>query len=161
MEQYPVNQLRRLILKGGGAGGVLACALAAGLLRPTRAHAAEWNKAAFESKTLADALKHIGTDGAAESADILIKAPEVAENGAVIPIEVTCRIAGAQSIALLAEKNPFPLMAHAELANGTEGYLNTRFKMGQTSVVKVVVRAGGKHYIASREIKVTIGGCGG
>ena len=79
----------------------------------------------------------------------------------VIPIEVSCRIAGAESIALLAEKNPFPLMANAVLANGTEGHLNTRFKMGQTSVVKVVVKAGGKHYIASREIKVTIGGCGG
>ena len=156
-----MNQLRRLILKGGGAGGVLACALAAGLLRPSMAQAADWNKAAFESKNLADALKNIGADGAAESADILIKAPEIAENGAVIPIEVTSRIAGAESIALLAEKNPFPLMAHAELASGTEGYLNTRFKMGQTSVVKVVVRAGGKHYIASREIKVTIGGCGG
>ena len=156
-----MNQLRRLILKGGGAGGVLACALAAGLLRPSRAHAAEWNKAAFESKSLADALKHIGAAGAAESADIHIKAPEVAENGAVIPIEVTCRLPGAESIALLAEKNPFPLMAQAELAGGTEGYLNTRFKMGQTSAVKVVVRAGGKHYIASRESKVTIGGCGG
>jgi len=161
MEQARVNHLRRLILKGGGAGGVLACALAAGMLRPTLAHAADWNKAAFESKSLADALKLIGADGAAENADILIKAPEIAENGAVIPIEVSCRIAGAESIALLAEKNPFPLMAHAVLANGTEGYLNTRFKMGQTSVVKVVVKAGGKHYIASREIKVTIGGCGG
>ena len=156
-----MNHLRRLILKGGGAGGVLACALAAGVLRPVPAHAAEWNRAAFESKSLADALKHIGAAGAAESADIFIKAPEVAENGAVIPIEVTCRMAGAESIALLAEKNPFPLMAQAELVNGAEGYLNTRFKMGQTSAVKVVVKAGGKHYIASREIKVTIGGCGG
>ncbi len=156
-----MNQLRRLILKGGGAGGVLACALAAGLLRPVPARAAEWNKTAFESKTLADALNNIGAAGAAESADIFVKAPEIAENGAVIPIEVTCRMPGAESIALLAEKNPFPLMAQAEMANGTEGYLNTRFKMGQTSVVKVVVKAGGKHYIASREIKVTIGGCGG
>ncbi len=156
-----MNQLRRLILKGGGAGGVLACALAAGLLRPTRAHAAEWNRTAFESKTLADALKNIGAAGAAESADIHIRAPEVAENGAVIPIEVSCRMADAESIALLAEKNPFPLMAQAQLAGGSEGYLNTRFKMGQTSLVKVVVKAGGKHYVASREIKVTIGGCGG
>lgn len=161
MEQCRVNHLRRLILKGGGAGGVLACALAAGLLRPTRAFAADWNKTAFESKSLADALKNIGAAGAAESADILVKAPDVAENGAVIPIEVTCRMEGAESIALLAEKNPFPLMAYADLVGGTEGYLNTRFKMGQTSVVKVVVKAGGKQYIASREIKVTIGGCGG
>lgn len=161
MEQARVNQLRRWILKRGSAGAALACAVAAGLMRPLRAHAAEWNKAAFESKTLADALKNVGAGAATESADILIKAPEVAENGAVIPIEVVCRIPAAESIALLAEKNPFPLMAHAELVNGTEGYLSTRIKMGQSSVVKVVVKAGGKHYIASREIRVTIGGCGG
>jgi sulfur-oxidizing protein SoxY len=156
-----VDQIRRLILKGGGASGVLAVALAAGLLRPTRAIAADWNKAGFESKAMADALKNIGAAGAAESAEILIKAPDIAENGAVVPIEVTSRIAGAESIALLAEKNPFPLMAYIDLTNGAEAYINTRFKMGQTSVIKVVVKAGGKSYIASREIKVTIGGCGG
>ena len=156
-----MDQLRRLILKGGGAGGVLAVALAAGLLRPARVFAADWNKAAFEAKAMADALKNIGAAGAADSAEILIKAPDIAENGAVVPIEVTSRIAGAESIALLAEKNPFPLMAYIDLTNGAEAYINTRFKMGQTSVVKVVVKAGGKSYIASREIKVTIGGCGG
>ncbi|KAF0166396.1 MAG: soxY [Rhodocyclaceae bacterium] len=156
-----MDQLRRLILKGGGASGVLAVALAAGLLRPTGAFAADWNKTAFESKAMADALKNIGAAGAAESAEILIKAPDIAENGAVVPIEVTTRIAGAESIALLAEKNPFPLMAYIDLTNGAEAYINTRFKMGQTSVVKVVVKAGGKSYIASREVKVTIGGCGG
>lgn len=156
-----MDQLRRLILKGGAGGGALACAVAAGLLRPSGAFAADWNKTAFEAKAVADALKNIGAAGAAESAEILIKAPDVAENGAVIPIEVTSRIAGAESIALLAEKNPFPLMAYIDLANGAEGYINTRFKMGQTSVVRVVVKAGGKSYIASREIKVTIGGCGG
>ena len=79
----------------------------------------------------------------------------------MVPIEVTSRIADAESIALMVEKNPFPLLAYVDLANGAEAYLNTRCKMGQTSVVKVVVKAGGKHYIASREIKVTIGGCGG
>ncbi|MCK9380329.1 MAG: thiosulfate oxidation carrier protein SoxY [Sulfuritalea sp.] len=156
-----MNHLRRLILKGGGAGGALACALAAGLLRPSTASAAEWNKTAFEAKAIADALKNIAASGAADSAEILIKAPDIAENGAVVPIEVTSRIAGAESIALLVEKNPFPLLAYIDLVNGAEGYINTRFKMGQTSVVKVVVKAGGKHYIASREVKVTIGGCGG
>lgn len=156
-----MNRLRRLILKGSAGSGALACALASGLLRPTAAFAIDWNKAGFEAKAIADALKHIGATGATESAEILIKTPDIAENGAVIPIEVTSRIAGAESISLLVEKNPFPLLAHIDLANGTEGYINTRFKMGQTSVVKVVVKAGGKHYIASREVKVTIGGCGG
>lgn len=156
-----MDHLRRLILKGGGAGGVLAAALAAGLLRPTHVYAGEWNKAAFEAKALADALKTIAATTTIESGDIVIKAPDIAENGAVIPIEVTSRIPGAESIALLAEKNPFPLVAWIDLTNGAEAYINTRFKMGQTSVVKVVVKAGDKRYIASREIKVTIGGCGG
>lgn len=152
-----MDRLRRLILKLGAGGG----ALAAGLLHPSRAFAADWNKTAFDAKALVDALKNIGAAGAAESAEIVIKAPDMAENGAVIPIEVTSRIAGTESIALLAEKNPFPLIAYIEFANGAEGYISTRFKMGQSSVVKVVVKAGGKSYIASREIKVTIGGCGG
>lgn len=156
-----MNQLRRLILKGSAGSGALACALAAGLLRPAAAFATDWNKSAFEAKAVADALKHIAAAGATESAEILIKAPDIAENGAVVPIEVTSRIADAESIALLVEKNPFPLLAYVDLANGAEAYLNTRCKMGQTSVVKVLVKAGGKHYIASREIKVTIGGCGG
>lgn len=156
-----MNQLRRLILKGSAGSGALACALAAGLLRPSSAFAADWNKSAFEAKAVTDALKHIAATGATESAEILIKAPDIAENGAVVPIEVTSRIADAESIALLVEKNPFPLLAYVDLTNGAEAYLNTRCKMGQSSVVKVVVRAGGKHYIASREIKVTIGGCGG
>lgn len=156
-----MDQLRRLILRSGASGGVLACALAAGLLRPSLAFAADWNKSAFEAKAVADALNSIGASGATESAEILIKVPDIAENGAVVPISVTSRIADAESIALLVEKNPFPLLAYVDLANGAEGYLNTRFKMGQTSTIKVVVKAGGKHYIASREVKVTIGGCGG
>ncbi|MCF8152208.1 MAG: thiosulfate oxidation carrier protein SoxY [Sulfuritalea sp.] len=156
-----MDQLRRLILKGSGAGGALTVLLATGLLRPSRVFAADWNKAAFEAKAMTDALASIGASGATESAEILIKAPDIAENGAVVPFEVTARIAGAESIALLAEKNPFPLMAYIDLTNGAEAYINTRFKMGQTSVIKVVVKAGGKSYIASREIKVTIGGCGG
>jgi sulfur-oxidizing protein SoxY len=156
-----MNQLRRLILKGSAGSGALACALAAGLLRPSASFAAEWNKSAFEAKAVADALKNIAASDAAESAEILIKAPDIAENGAVVPIEVTSRIPGAESIALLVEKNPFPLLAYIDLTNGAEGYINTRFKMGQSSVVKVVVKAAGKHYIASREVKVTIGGCGG
>lgn len=156
-----MDHLRRLLLKGSGAGGALAVALAAGLLRPSALLAAERNKGAFEAKSIADALKSLGAADASESADIVIKAPDVAENGTVVPVEVTTRIAGAESIALLAEKNPFPLMAYVELANGSEGYISARIKMGQSSVVKAVVKAGGKSYVAGREIKVTIGGCGG
>jgi sulfur-oxidizing protein SoxY len=156
-----LNTLRRTLLKGGCAAGVVAFAASAGLLVPGRALAAQWNKAAFEAKGVADALKGMGAEGLADSKDILIKAPDIAENGSVIPVEVTSQIAGTQSISILAEKNPLPLLAVFEFAEGAQGYVSTRIKMGQTSSVRVVVKAGGKHYSAAREIKVTIGGCGG
>lgn len=156
-----MNELRRLLLKGGGAGGALALALAAGLLRPSQALASERNASAFEAKTLADALGRIGASDAAANADIIIKAPDMAENGMVIPVEVSTSIAGAASIALLAEKNTFPLISYVDISGGTEGYVNTRIKLAQTTAIKAVVKAGGKNYVASREIKVAIGGCGG
>jgi sulfur-oxidizing protein SoxY len=148
-----------MILKGGSAGGLLAVAAAAGLTLPARA--AEASRAAFDARSLAGALGRLGAERPVESADIVINAPDIAENGAVIPIEVTCRIAGARSIALLAANNPFPLIAQADLSDGAQAYLSTRIKMGQSSVVKAVVWADGKQYVAGREIRVTIGGCGG
>lgn len=156
-----VNTLRRTLLKGGCAAGVVAMAATAGLLVPGRALAAEWNKSAFESKTVADALRELGAAGVADSKDILINAPDIAENGSVIPVEVTSQIAGTQSIAILAEKNPLPLLAQFEFADEAKGYVSTRIKMSQTSRVRVVVKAGGKYYSAAKEVKVTIGGCGG
>ena len=156
-----LNTLRRTLLKGGCAAGVVAFAASAGLLVPGRALAAQWNKAAFEAKSVADALKGMGAAGLADSKEILIKAPDIAENGSMIPVEVTSQIADTQSISILAEKNPLPLLAVFEFAEGAQGYVSTRIKMGQTSSVRVVVKAGGKYYNAAREIKVTIGGCGG
>jgi sulfur-oxidizing protein SoxY len=156
-----MNHARRTFIKGAGAAGTVAVAVAAGLLRPTEVLAAEWNKAAFEAKAVADALKAMGVSTPADSKDIQIKAPDIAENGAVVPVEVTSKIAGTEAIALLVEKNATPLVADFTLANGAEGYISTRIKMGQTSNVRVVVKAGGKYYAAVKEVKVTIGGCGG
>lgn len=156
-----MNELRRTLLKGGCAAGIVAVATSAGLLVPGRALATEWNKAAFQAKGIPDALKVLGATAVTESKDILIKAPDLAENGAVVPVEVTSQIAGTESIAILAEKNPLPLMAVFDFTEGAQGYVSTRIKMGQTSSVRVVVKAGGKYYSAAREIKVTIGGCGG
>lgn len=156
-----MNFARRTFIKGAGAAGTVAVAAAAGLLKPTQVLAAEWNKAAFEAKGMPDALKAIGASGAADSKDILIKAPDIAENGAVVPVEVTSKIAGTSGIVLLVEKNANPMVADFELANGADGYVSTRIKMGQTSNVRVVVKAGGKTYSAVKEVKVTIGGCGG
>lgn len=156
-----MNQLRRTFLKGTGAAGTVAVAIAAGLLRPGQVLAAEWNKAAFSATTTADAMKGVGAAAAVESKDILIKAPDIAENGAVVPVEVTSKIPGTTAIIIFVEKNQNPLTADFEFSNGAEGYVSTRVKMANTSHVKVVVKAGGKAYVASKEVKVTIGGCGG
>ena len=155
-----MNSLRRNVLKGAAGASTLAVAVAAGLLKPTQAMAA-WNKAAFEAKNVGDAMKGLGVSGPADSKSIAIKAPDIAENGAVVPVEVTSSLPGTTSIAIIAEKNGTPLVGNFELAGGTEGYISTRIKMGQTSLVRAVVTAGGKSYTAAKEVKVTIGGCGG
>jgi len=156
-----MDQLRRTFLKNAGVAGSLVVAIAAGLLKTGEAFAATWNTSAFGAKTLAEAMSGSGFDGAVESKDIDIKTPEIAENGAVVPVEVTSKIAGTTSLAIFADKNPTPLISSYEFMAGAEPYVMTRIKMGQTSMVRVVVKAGGKTYMASKEVKVTIGGCGG
>ena len=155
-----MNALRRNVLKGAAGAGTVAVAVAAGLLRPTQA-LADVPRSAFEAKNVGDALKNMGASGLVDSKDITIKAPDIAENGAVVPVEVTSGIAGTTAIAILAEKNPTPLLADFGLMGGAEGYISTRIKMSQTSLVRAVVMAGGKSYTAAKEVKVTIGGCGG
>jgi sulfur-oxidizing protein SoxY len=155
-----MNSLRRSLLKLAGSVAGVAAVGAVGLLRSAGAWAATWNKAAFESKAIADTLKSLGAGTPAESRDIVITAPDIAENGAVVPIAVTSKIAGTQQISIVAEKNPFPLAATFDVANGGEGYVSTRIKMGQTSDVWAVVKADGKFYTAKKEVKITVGGCG-
>jgi sulfur-oxidizing protein SoxY len=138
----------------------LIAALGALLLKPLAAFAA-WNEQAFGAKTAADALKTLGASSPAPSKDIVIEAPQIAENGAVVPIEVSSNIPGTSSIAVLIEKNPFPLAGRFEFKDGALPYVKLNVKMGETSDVRVIATAGGKHFAASREIKVTIGGCGG
>ena len=152
-----MNDLRRLFLTRVAA---LSAAVAAGVLKPLQAFAAEWNKVAFDAKTLPEALKGAGVQNASESKDIVIKAPDIAENSAVVPVEVNCKIPGAQMVYLFADNNPQPLIAQFAIAEGVEPYISTRIKMGDTGNIRVVVQAGGKNYTASKEVKVTIGGCG-
>ena len=152
---------RRVVLKGTGGGAALAVALAAGLITPQRALAAGWNKDAFGAKTPADALKGIGVANPAESRDLVIEAPQIAENGGVVPIEVTSNLPGTKSISVLIEKNPFPLAGHFEFREGALPFVKVNVKMGESSNVRVIAEAGGKFYVAVKEVKVTIGGCGG
>lgn len=152
-----MNASKRTLLKFAAGWGAL---LTAGVLASARSIAAVWNKTGFESKAVGEALKALGASGAAESRDIVITAPDIAENGAVVPIEVVSRIPGTQSISIIAEKNPFPLAATLEFAHGAEPYAYVRIKMGQTANVRAVVQAGGKFFTAAREVKITVGGCG-
>lgn len=151
---------RRIVLKRAGATGVLAAALAAGLLRPGAA-AAAWNKGAFDAKTTADAMKALGFTGAVESKDIQIRAPEIAENGAAVPIDITSNIPGTTSISVFIDKNPFPYTGTFDVSQGALPFVHLRAKIGESSPVRVVVAAGGKYFTTAKEVKVTIGGCGG
>lgn len=153
-----MNALRRTLLQKGGA---LAALLAAGVLKPLAALAATWNKGAFSAKSTADALKNIGAENPQPSNDIVIEAPQIAENGAVVPIEIQSRIPGTTSIAVLVDRNPYPLVARFDFKEGALPFVKVNAKMGETSDVRVVATAGGRHFVATREIKVTIGGCGG
>ncbi len=155
-----MNKQRRQVLKSAGAAGVVGVAVAAGLLKPTAVYA-DWNAAGFEARELAAVLKAIKAEGAADSGQITVKAPDIAENGAVVPVEVTSNIPGTESITIVADKNNFPLIAQFDLMNGAEGFVSTRIKLGSTSQVRAYVRAGGKVHTAAKEVKVTIGGCGG
>ena len=131
------------------------------LLLPLRAFAAR-PQSAFESESVDDALTGLyGSTAMTESEQIRIKAPDIAENGAVVPISVKFDIPGAESVSIIAEHNPAPLAASFELSEYSGGLVSTRIKMGKTSPVHAVVKAGGQLYRASREVKVTIGGCGG
>lgn len=154
-----MNALRRNVLKGATGAGAVAVAVAAGLITPARVLAAP--RAAFDAKGMADTFKAMGISAPADSKDITIKAPDIAENGAVVPVEVTSAIPGTSAIAIFAEKNAQPLVADFALMGGAQGFISTRIKMANTSLVRAVVTAGGKTYTAAKEVKVTIGGCGG
>ena len=155
-----MNIVRRSFLKLAGSVGALAAVGAAGLLRSAGAWAA-WNKAGFESKAFADALKNLGVANPVESRDIAITAPDIAENGAVVPVSVTTTLADVTSISFLVSENPVALVASYKIPAGTLPSVANRIKMAKTSNVVVVVEAGGKLYSATKEVKVTVGGCGG
>lgn len=156
-----MNQERREALKNGGGFTIMALAVAAGLVKPAWAQTADWNRLAFETKSVADAVKALGGAAPVESKEIELQAPDIAENGAVVPVAVNSKLAKTQSIAVLVERNPNTLAAAFDIPPGTDPFISTRVKMAQTSNVVALVKADGKYYFASKEIKVTLGGCGG
>ena len=157
-----MQKTRREILKSGGGMTLLALLAAAGWLNPGDALAQAWNKNAFEAKSLDEAMKALGGGVPAQSKEIaFVSTPDIAENGAVVPIGISSSIPKTESIAILVEKNPNMLAASFDIPAGTEPSIATRVKMGQSSNVYALVKADGKYYVASKEIKVTLGGCGG
>jgi len=152
---------RRVFLKGTLAGSAIAVAVGAGLLNPRQVLAA-WPQDAFKAKSVQDALKGLyGNDLTETSGAIDIKAPDIAENGAVVPVTISTDLPNVKSISIISEKNGTPLVASFNLASNAEGFVSTRIKMGQTSNVIATVESDGKLYSARKEVKITIGGCGG
>ena len=155
-----MNKQRRNVLKTGSGAALLSVLAAAGIINPGMA-LADWNKAAFDAKSLADTLKALGAGAPADSKDVQVTGPDIAENGAVVPVGVSSTLPNVTMVAILIEKNPNPLAASFTLPEGTEANVQTRVKMGQTSNVYALVKSDGKFFMATKEIKVTLGGCGG
>ena len=156
-----MNQSRRIFLKGTLAAGVVTVAAGAGLLVPTTV-LASWPKTAFEATSIGDAVKILtGTDALTESADVTVNAPDIAENGALVPITAQSSLPDVESISILVMENARPLCVTYDMTDKVNAYVSTRIKMGKTSEVLAAVKAGGKVYSGKKLVKVTLGGCGG
>jgi sulfur-oxidizing protein SoxY len=161
----PRGQTRRTIVQVAIAGGLAGLGLAGtapfGRARAA-ADAANWPKDAFAQKTEADAIKALCGGKTPEASDkVNLDAPEIAENGAVVPISVSTTLPDVTSIAILVSENPFPLAANYPIPPGTLPMVANRLKMAKTSKVLALVASGDKVFSASKEVKVTVGGCGG
>ncbi|MCL4185340.1 MAG: thiosulfate oxidation carrier protein SoxY [Burkholderiaceae bacterium] len=152
---------RRTTLQMAGSAGLYGALVSIGFLRPGTAAAQAFDQNAFKVAGVVATLKAMGADGAAESKDVVIVAPDIAENGAVVPVSIRSSLPNTQMVALLVEKNPNALAGAYEMLEGADGEVAMRIKMGQSSDVVALVKADGKYYMARKEVKVTIGGCGG
>lgn len=150
-----MNQGRRMLLRA-------AAVFAAVAALPRTLLAAAWPQEAFSQATAQGALAAMfGSDQPTASDQISLKAPEIAENGAVVPLEINTTLENVESISIVVPKNPRPLAASFEMLPGTLPYVACRIKMGETSDVTVVVRTSSGLFSTSKQVKVTIGGCGG
>jgi sulfur-oxidizing protein SoxY len=148
---------RELLARSAAVTAAMACA---GLL-PARAQTS-WNQAAFEAKSVDDVMKALGASKPVESKEITLTAPDIAENGAVVPLAASTTLPGVKRLAFLVEKNPTTLAGVFELTDDVEPSVSTRIKMAQTSnVFAVATLADGRVLFAQKEVKVTLGGCGG
>ena len=148
---------RQMLQRSAAVAGLLG---GLGLL-PQAAQAA-WNTAAFDAKTMADLVKALGGAAPVESKDVTITGPDIAENGAVVPVGCSSTLAGVKRLMILVEKNPSMLCALFDVTDAVDANFSTRVKMGQSSnVMAVAITGDNKVLFARKEIKVTLGGCGG
>lgn len=154
MRSGATQSIRRKLLQ------FMASAIVAGLAQPIRLLAAQWNTAAFDARNVGDVLKSIGAASIAETTQIQLKIPEIAENGSIVPIELSSQVPNTQTIYIVVDKNPQPLVGSFDFAAGAVPFIATRIKMNESSRVRFIVKAGGAFLGTSRDIKVTIGGCG-
>jgi sulfur-oxidizing protein SoxY len=156
-----IDAKRRILLKGSLGAGAIGVAVSAGLLTPHTVLAA-WPEAAFTATDAGAALKDLlGSDATENSDQVRIKAPDIAENGAVVPVTVESDVEGAKSISIIASGNGTPLIASFELGDSAVPFVSTRIKMAKTSDVVAVVQTDSGLLSAAKPVKVTIGGCGG
>lgn len=151
---------RRIFLKGTLASSMVAVAAGAGMLAPTRVLAV-WSGAAFENRDMNAAIKVLTGTSKPVVGNVNVKAPDIAENGAVVPITVESNLENIESISIFAAANTFPLAISYDMTDAIPGYVSTRIKMAKTADVVAVIKAGGKVYSARKSVKVTVGGCGG
>jgi sulfur-oxidizing protein SoxY len=162
MEQERMNNTRRVFLKGSLTASALGVAAGAGLLTPSSVLAATWPKGAFERKDLKEAMKMIDGSSSAESGHVTLRAPDIAENGAVVPVTMSSDLDNVVSLTLFAKDNPYPLNSNYVFSNGGMPYASIRIKLSKTMEVMAVARTSdGKLYSTKKQVKVTIGGCGG
>jgi sulfur-oxidizing protein SoxY len=153
------DMTRRLLLKGTLAGGIVGLAVSAGLLTP-RTVLAEWPASAFEAPSIDEALKALfGGGEITDSPELTLKAPDTADLGTQVQVEVETKLANVSSLCILADANRFPLTALYTLSPQVEGYISMRVKLNKTSNVLAIVKADGKLYRASKSVQVTQGGC--
>lgn len=131
------------------------------LMLPLSVLAAAWNRAAFDAEKLDDAENGLEINGEIPSSNISVVAPDRAENGAIVQVEIAANIPNVEAIAIFVEKNPTPLIANVMLSKGAQAKLTTRIKMAETSDIKVIVKADGKYFTASKNVQVLENGCGG
>ncbi len=155
-----MNTERRSVLRHTAGAAALGLLAAAGVLRPGLALAAAPERAPFAATTLSAALQALGAGNAQTSGEILIGAPDVAENGASVPLDITSRLPGTRRLAVLVDDNPQPLAMQLEFAPGVQARFHGRIKMGRSSTVRVLAEADGRSWLASRAVQVTVGGCG-